>query len=431
MTQLAKITITIDTNEALCPPVPPECPEVPPTEPPVVVQSPVRTRLDHRVVDFNFGCAMGVGFVAAVDAGLKSFTLSAPATKGSTTFAYSGTAPGALMLIVLQGTDGELYTSVVLSASAGVCQLFEPLPCDVAAGQNAWSFWDNQAHPNAKGYAAIADHALRQDMASWREIYQAHPTVLTPGSLVAVVNNSIANPGSQSSTNGWMATPGVAGGVQWSFTPPRAGRYRAVFECSKSAVGAAGDFKVESNGVILRSYAVKTTFPKRHEVDFYAPGPVTIKLTDGVIFSVSDLVILELIIDDLPSLNYGRHMVLGDSWVFDPAFFNRLVERLPDAEILKSGIGGNKSADMIARFDADVAALGPFDIVWILSTAANDIFQAVPAGTFATNLAVLINKVQAIGAIPIVFTPYPGCTNLPATIDLSRVYASTVPYYPT
>ena len=432
MTQLAKITITIDSNELLCPPCPPpvEEPPVEPEEPPVIVQS-ARRSLDHRVVDFNFGCAMGVGFVAAVDGGLEAFTLSAPATKGSTSFAYTGLAPGALQLLVVLGTDGEYYTVVALSASSGTCQLSDALPCDVAAGQNAWSFWDNQAHPHEKGYAALADHALRQDMASWRKVHQSHPTVLTPGTLVAVLNNSVANPGSASSTNGWMATPGTGGGAQWAFTPPRGGRYRAVFECSKSAAGGSAVLTVESNGVVLKSYALGSTFPKRHEVDFYAPGPVTLKLTAGMIFTVSDMMILELMKDDLLDLNFGRQMVFGDSYVYDPVGpAARLAERLPDAEILKSGVGGNTSAQLIARFDADVAALGPFDIVWLVTTAANDIFGAVPAATYANNLAVLINKVQSIGAIPIIFTPYPGCTNIPTTIDLSRVYASTVPYYP-
>lgn len=388
--------------------------------------------LRHRVIDFHFGCAFGIGFISGKDGGTIPFTLAASAAKGAATFTFTGTAPGAMQLLVLLGTDGTYYTAAVLSTSGNTAKLCDPLPCDMAAGQNAWSFWDNQAHPNTKGYAAIADHALRQDFAVWRKVWGGAPSVNAPAAIAVAPWNSVMNPGSANSGNGWTVTPaGAGGGALWQTVLPAIGDYRLTFECTKSVEGSADiALSVHSGGNLVTSYAINTFTVGRHDLDFTAPGPLEIRATRAATaFYMSNLSILVKEEDGIANLDTGKHLVLGDSWVWDPyspAF--RLAERLPNAEILKSGVGGNKCSDLLARFAADVASVADLDFVWVI-VGTNDIAQSVAPDVFATNLYTLINRIQAIGAVPIIFTPYTGCTDIPARVDMARRYMASVPYW--
>jgi hypothetical protein len=387
----------------------------------------------QRVVDFHFGTTRGVGYISGVDTGgIVPYTLSTPASEGAMTFAYTGTAPGSGQLIVLLGTDGQYYTVVVGSSAGGTCSLLEPLPTDVAAGQKAWSFWDNDFHPNEYGYNAIVDYALRREFGVWKKIYQRAPRIQAPGAVVANTANSFGNPGSATSAYGWTATPsGAGGGALWEFSPPVAGIYRLSFQCSKGTTGTADiTLTIKSDTTTIATQTIKTATAGLHEVDFYAPGKVTITLTRTAdAFSVSDLAVFSQEEFSLSSIDFGTHMVFGDSWVFDavgPAA--RLAARLPNATVSKSGAGGNKASDLIARFDADVTAAGPFDFVWLI-VGTNDISAAITAPVFATNIAILINKIQEIGATPILFTPFAGTTTYPDTIDLGRVYRASVAFH--
>jgi len=388
--------------------------------------------LRQRVIDFHFGCARGVGFIDGVDSGEINYTLSSGASVGAMTFAYTGTAPGTGQIIVLLGTDAEYYTVVVASSTGGTCSLLEPLPCNVAAGQNAWSFWDNNAHPNSKGYAAIADHALREGLAVWRKIYQRPPRIDPPSTVVVATSNSFGNPGSANSNFGWTVTPsGAGGGAYWQFKPKKAGIYRLVFECNKVTTASADiDLTIVHAGTTIATGVIKTATAGRHEVEFYAPGEVAISLTrTATAFLVSNLQIFQLEEMPIAPINYGKHMVFGDSWVADPVGpAARLTARLTNATVSKSGVGGNKIANLLSRFDADVAAAGPFDFVWVV-VGTNDIAAGDDPVAFGRSLAALINKIQGIGAIPIIFTPYTGCTDVPTRIDYGRRYMAVVPYY--
>jgi lysophospholipase L1-like esterase len=401
---------------------PEPCPELPPASAPT---------LRHRVVDFHFGCAKGIGFISGKDGGLQSFTLAAAATADAASLTFTGAIPGNVQLLVLLGTDGEYYTAAGLSASGSVLTLCDPLPCDIAAGANVWSFWDNNGHPNAKGYAAIADYALRQDFAVWRKVWCGPPSANAPATVTVAPYNSVMNPGSANSGNGWGIAPGGAGGgAKWNAVLASIGDYRLSFECTKSIEGSADvAIEVASDGVPIASYAVNTFTVGRHDVDLTLPGPIDIVASRAATaFYMSNMSILVKEEDGLGSLDHGKHMVLGDSWVYDPSFCLRLSERLPNATILQSGVGGNKCSDLLARFAADVASVPDLDYVWVI-VGTNDIAQSIAPDVFARNLYTLINRIQAIGAVPIIFTPYTGCTDIPTRIDMARRYMASVPYY--
>ncbi|WP_181389675.1 Ig-like domain-containing protein [Leucothrix pacifica] len=102
------------------------------------------------------------------------------------------------------------------------------------------------------------------------------------------------------------------------------------------------------------------------------------------------------------NLNQGRHVLLGDSWFSSSGFEGRLNERLPNASaIINQGISGNTSAQMLARFDADIASQNP-DYVWVIG-GVNDYFTGVTPEQYSTNVRAIIAKIRSIGAEPIIF----------------------------
>ncbi|NQX23313.1 GDSL-type esterase/lipase family protein [Curtobacterium sp. VKM Ac-2852] len=64
-----------------------------------------------------------------------------------------------------------------------------------------------------------------------------------------------------------------------------------------------------------------------------------------------------------------------------------------------AGIGGNTTAQMLARFDSDVTPYAP-NVVHLLA-GTNDIGNSVPLATSIDNIAKLVAKIRRIGAVPI------------------------------
>lgn len=73
--------------------------------------------------------------------------------------------------------------------------------------------------------------------------------------------------------------------------------------------------------------------------------------------------------------------------------------------VYNAGIGGNTSAQMLARFDTDVAAYSP-NIVTIMS-GANDSNQGLTLDQFKTNIKAIVAKCLGIGAVPVLITCTP------------------------
>jgi lysophospholipase L1-like esterase len=79
--------------------------------------------------------------------------------------------------------------------------------------------------------------------------------------------------------------------------------------------------------------------------------------------------------------------------------------------IRNAGVGGNTSAQMLARFDTDVTPYGPSLVTLLCGT--NDIGGAVPFATFQANVQALVAKIRGIGAGPVLAT-------IPPNNDSSR-----------
>jgi lysophospholipase L1-like esterase len=73
--------------------------------------------------------------------------------------------------------------------------------------------------------------------------------------------------------------------------------------------------------------------------------------------------------------------------------------------IRNAGIGGQTSAQMLARIQTDVLAYGPNYVS--LCAGANDIAQSVPFATYRANVVAMVNAIRATGATVILCTVPP------------------------
>ena len=105
--------------------------------------------------------------------------------------------------------------------------------------------------------------------------------------------------------------------------------------------------------------------------------------------------------NDLSGLNSGKHVMLGDSWFSSEGIYERLSERLNNAEIVNQGIGGDTSAMLLERFDRHVGNQNP-DFVWVMA-GTNDYYQGVSVEAYQANMRKIIAKINALGAKAIVF----------------------------
>ena len=124
--------------------------------------------LDFEVITMHYGFLNAEPFTDGENEGLVNYSVQADATQGDTQLIYN---PGGFdlnpsELFVYKTTSGTYYIGQVQSvAVAGnniQLQLVNPLKGNISVGSNIWNFYQNQFHPNASGYKAIADAALSQ-----------------------------------------------------------------------------------------------------------------------------------------------------------------------------------------------------------------------------------------------------------------------------
>ena len=74
--------------------------------------------------------------------------------------------------------------------------------------------------------------------------------------------------------------------------------------------------------------------------------------------------------------------------------------------LANTGVGGNTSTQLLARFDADVLAYNPKVVVLAIGT--NDIWQAVAQSVYVANMRDMVAKTIKAGAVPVLvtFTPH-------------------------
>lgn len=99
--------------------------------------------------------------------------------------------------------------------------------------------------------------------------------------------------------------------------------------------------------------------------------------------------------------------------------------------IHNAGVGGDTTAQMLARFTTDVTPYSP-NLVTIMG-GTNDSRLSVSLATFQANIAALVAAVRAIGATPIICTvpPNSGATGGAPRKALIAAYNAWLPTYCT
>ena len=92
---------------------------------------------------------------------------------------------------------------------------------------------------------------------------------------------------------------------------------------------------------------------------------------------------------------------LGNSWIAHggTAWEDAVTASIPAATVVNAGVSGNTSTSLLARFDADVPA--DSDYVVFNEPGVNDDTGRASQATQLANLAQLVRKCRAIGAVPI------------------------------
>ncbi|MBR0232105.1 MAG: right-handed parallel beta-helix repeat-containing protein [Clostridia bacterium] len=99
---------------------------------------------------------------------------------------------------------------------------------------------------------------------------------------------------------------------------------------------------------------------------------------------------------------YGDSIAAAGSWESE-------FKALSGETVINSGVGGDTSANGLARFDAAVKAKNP-DVVFIgfgTNDASIDMERYVPVETYMENLRTAVDKITALGAKAIIITPPP------------------------
>jgi lysophospholipase L1-like esterase len=113
-------------------------------------------------------------------------------------------------------------------------------------------------------------------------------------------------------------------------------------------------------------------------------------------------------------LNDGDTLVfLGDS-ITHQCLYTQYVEdyfytRYPQKKIRfhNAGVGGDRAADALARFDQDVAAFKPKYVTVLLGMNDGSYGQWTPEmfATYEKDMTALIERIRSIGAVPVLMTP--------------------------
>jgi lysophospholipase L1-like esterase len=404
------------------------------------------------VVEMHFGTCGGAGWLQSEQGGIVQTATTAAAAAGAVKLYVQVASYQQQQLICYLANDGQYYTNIVYAVdpSGNWIQLQKPLQVGVDAGAMVSNFYANDAHPNANGYKAVADDALRQIARREALAYKAKGYEEWSAVGAATLTGNAA-------TNYAAPTGGVIveeRSLQVAATAAGQGALSNLVEmqagpCRSSIVVSPGAIDANTQGGVTLSIEEVTLDGTVYTVAQQAVtgfGGMRVVSLDYVIRNGSMIRARALATvagnssfqigmlkhyrlgQAVANLNRGKHVLFGDSWFASGLFLARLQERLPAVTFVNKGIAGNKATDLLGRFDADVRSQAA-DYVWLMC-GTNDFYANVAPKDFETQMNQLKNLIIGLGAQPIVFSTsvgnvyYPG---LPYDVMAnSRRYAINV-----
>lgn len=333
---------------------------------------------------------------------------------GDTTINIGANTVVAGQLIGYLADDGEYYSARVKTAGITLT-LYDPLEANVSAGKEVFSFYKDKSHPSVKGYRAIADYMLRQ------RVYQdisddisalTYQKFSGPEVIGTLTTDDFNNCGSSEFPSVRVQTSAQNDGFFTSDVRLAAGD--ANIELVINTNGTDIRLRVAENDdiaqfildeIINTEVPTKITYPIRKKLD----SQMVIRMQQHNTGSADFNFIMKFLsggavkIDDI---NGGTHVLHGDSWFFQEGIFQRLQERLPNANIINNGVGGRTSANLAQTIDSEVKPLKP-DYVWCMA-GTNDAILGVSVSGYHRWMNQTIANIKSIGATPIMFTPAAG-----------------------
>ena len=405
---------------------------------PASVGSGNSSTLSPMFVDLHYGICKGTPLVAGESS--NYFTLASTAVAGATTLTFSGFAPVQNQLLAIKGSDGNYRTITVKSVVGLVATLAEALPYDITdLGGHQYggvtSFYNNSGpHPNIEGYNAIADYPFLNGFTTHTSNKFSVPANYGAGVVSATAGNNIAYVGG-ATTPGYQVVLGGAGGCTYTLYPKTTGKFllRLKINTQGNAVNVSAYTATSAGNVEYINASFTSSSPRLLEVPVWVQngiveGAVTVLVTASTgTFYVGKAELCEFEQIDGSNINWGKHVLIGDSWLAQLGIAARLQVRLPNATIVNKGVGGYKASDLLNFFNTTVVAEKP-DFVWVM-VGTNDAAVPVSADLFAYYIQKLKTQIQANGATPIFFNPSVGSILVnPSYFDYSRQYADLVPY---
>lgn len=375
------------------------------------------------VIDLHFGTMRGTGWLTAEqpnwDKVVSTAIHSGPTLSHPTSLTVADTTGFcANQLVCLQTADGEYRSATINEIKGHTFRLRQPLEANISPGSLVQNFLSNDAHPTQFGYYTIADDTLRQlaDKPSRVLVNNGFPLWQKLGECRFSENrlSEYGNPGTDDVENYSLlveADQAGSGIVSREFNLG-VGAYRVTLPIAVAGATHRGAHlqlvaKRKSKQLGVSSFLTFDGIsPVTLDFNIKRPGPVRILLVlamGGLLqMSVGQLEIQRKYAYSM-ELNNGNHLLYGDSWVNAGHITRRLQQRLSNAKISQSGVGGNTLASLLTRFDTDVPKHKP-DWVWVLC-GTNDVYQMLTPAEFQSRAIELREKIRAIGARPIFWNP--------------------------
>lgn len=389
--------------------------------------------------NMHFDCLKGLPWVAGEAGGLQTYSVASNALVGDMTIDLVD-ATGIIdnQLICYLSSDGEYYSAGVKNLSGNTVNLRTPIESNLLAGGEVYNFYVNSSHPNNRGNRTICDYAIR-DAALLREVVSfVKPSELqaTNSNIALFSVNDRFKPGSALNEFATVTATPIGGGCYSQYTQLPQGLYEARILVSPGTGAATTlpanidvlvdqDRQGATSVVATKSVigeectqVVKLRFTAAQESNYR----VRIVSTDNAdtTFSVGKIQ-FNRITDNQLSLDYGTHVLFGDSWFVFDGFEERIVARLPNATIINEGVGGNQVGDLLARYNTSVTDNDP-DFVW-LTCGTNDYSASTALDSFDSQMNVIRTNNVTIGATTITIDPSVGDTTVGNNFQLSRDYA--------
>lgn len=374
------------------------------------------------LIDLHYGAMRGRGLTSAETTSdtKGGYNLSAVANAGQRNIVLTANTSEVFdiplvvgQLVAYLATDGEYYSASIASISGtspATVTLNSDIEVSIAAGRNLFAFMSNESHPIFYGYRAIADYALRKAKTQHQKIINAPIYAANSATLSVNSANDYSNCGSSSvlAYNVTMPTAN-ADGVSASFTALETGSYMARVVINTNGypirlgwenAGLSSSRIVNCNDVTSFDLPISVRGAS-DTVDLFISST-----SNSASINILGQIQIFKVTGATPNLSACKHVLLGDSWFAQTGVFERLKQRLPLADIVNKGVGGNTAVQLLNRFDTDVTPEKP-DVVWIM-VGTNDYYQSVSNDLFNFYVNQLVSKCAEIGAHLMIFNASAG-----------------------